>query len=191
MFQAVNPLFVVWFYLFSYDSIKIVSFPTVLNFNRISTLRKWNLNTYWEYKMAAWEIERGKYFPNFCKPENLRKKIWWINSIFRKILFPGLHFFHIWIKRTREKKAIEYECLLLRLKMFITFWRLEWKKTPKIIQQTTIHQDGLDALSFWDCLLHLGKKRNLRKKRKKKVIKVILILFYFLIFSFINVRVLF
>jgi len=79
----------------------------------------------------------------------------------------------------------------LRLNVYDLFEDSNEKKTPKIIQQTTIHQDGLDALSFWDCLLHLGKKRNLRKKRKKKVIKVILILFYFLIFSFINVRVLF
>jgi len=59
-------------------------------------------------------------------------------------------------------------------------------------KSSNLHQDGLDALSFWDCLLHLGKKRNFKKKeKKKKVIKVILILFYFLIFSFINVRVLF
>jgi len=65
----------------------------------------------------------------------------------------------------------------------------DFLKKKNIIQ---LHQDGLDALSFWDCLLHLGKKRNFKKKKKKKkVIKVILILFCFLIFSFINVRVLF
>lgn len=143
--------------------------------------------------MAAWEIGRGEYFSIFAS-----QKIWgrkcdestafWGNSIFPG-LFDRSSIFHIWIKRTWGKMAIKWMSSIAT-KMFMTLWRLELKeKNTKIIQQ--LHQDGLDALSFWDCLLHLGKKRNLREKRKKKVIKVILILFYFLIFSFINVRVLF
>lgn len=81
------------------------------------------------------------------------------------------------------KKRIQYECLFATKNVPPE----DFFEEKNIIQ---LHQDGLDALSFWDCLLHLGKKRNFKKKKKKKkVIKVILILFYFLIFSFINVRV--